>query len=335
MQFATPVYDFGKARCGEPVKYTYYFTNVGDAVLELSNVQPQCGCTTAGEFTRKVDPGQMGTIPIQFNTAAYNGQVFKTVTVTSNDKKQPTYVLQFKGVVWKPIEIIPPYPVLNLAADSASGSMTVHITNHLDTPLELYDLHNNAQNIKAELKTNEIGKNFEVTLTTVPPLSAGNTAGKFSLKTSETNMPTLDVQYWVNVPPGVTVMPPQIYLGQAPMLNASTNAVNIQNNGATPMTLSDASVDIPGVDVEIRELKAGHTFSVVFGFPAGFVLPLGMQQGSCTVRSSHPQFPLIKIPIMQAPRPAMPPIPNSQSAHAPGAQASVPSRITAPAPAIK
>ena len=335
MQFATPIYDFGKARSGVPVKYTYYFTNIGDAMLELSNVQPQCGCTTAGEFTRKVEPGETGTIPIQFNTSAYNGQVFKTVTVTSNDKKQPAFVLQLKGSVWKPIEVTPPYPVLNLAADSPSGSMTVHITNHLDEPLELYDLHNTAQHINAELKTNEIGKSFEVTLTTMPPLTAGNTSGKFSLKTSETNTPTLDVQYWVNVPPGLMVMPPQVYLTQAPLLNGMTNGVTIQNNGSTPITVSDASVDVPGVDVEIHEVKSGKTFTVMLGFPAGFVLPVGMPQGLCTLHSSHPQYPVIKIPIMQAPRPAMPPIPNAQSARAPGAQASVPSLITAPAPAVK
>ncbi len=30
IQFATPVYDFGRARAGEPVKHTYVFTNTGD-----------------------------------------------------------------------------------------------------------------------------------------------------------------------------------------------------------------------------------------------------------------------------------------------------------------
>ena len=29
MQFATPIYDFGKVKSGELVKYTYVFTNAG------------------------------------------------------------------------------------------------------------------------------------------------------------------------------------------------------------------------------------------------------------------------------------------------------------------
>ena len=30
IQFATPVYDFGRVKAGEPVKYTYVFTNTGE-----------------------------------------------------------------------------------------------------------------------------------------------------------------------------------------------------------------------------------------------------------------------------------------------------------------
>src|SRR5713101_411491 len=89
IQFATPQYDFGKAKAGEPVKYTYFFTNTGDATLVVSNVQPSCGCTTAGEWSRETAPGKTGTIPVQFNSANYSGNVFKTITVTSNDRDLP------------------------------------------------------------------------------------------------------------------------------------------------------------------------------------------------------------------------------------------------------
>ena len=73
IQFATPVYDFGRVKAGEPVKYTYVFTNTGDRLLIINSVQPGCGCTTAGEWTKQVEPGKTGSIPIQFNTAGYNG----------------------------------------------------------------------------------------------------------------------------------------------------------------------------------------------------------------------------------------------------------------------
>src|SRR5215207_9481155 len=52
--FQTPIYDFGKAKAGEPVKFNYVFTNTGTEMLIVSNVAPSCGCTTSGEWTRQV-----------------------------------------------------------------------------------------------------------------------------------------------------------------------------------------------------------------------------------------------------------------------------------------
>src|SRR5215510_16198111 len=56
IQFATPIYDFGRIKSGEAVKYTYYFTNTGDTTLKITHVQPSCGCTTAGEYSKEVEP---------------------------------------------------------------------------------------------------------------------------------------------------------------------------------------------------------------------------------------------------------------------------------------
>src|SRR6516225_6224295 len=76
IQFASPVYEFGKVQSGEVVKYSFVFTNAGDQLLEVTAVQPSCGCTTAGDWSRKVPVGQTGNVPIQFNSANFNGQVF-------------------------------------------------------------------------------------------------------------------------------------------------------------------------------------------------------------------------------------------------------------------
>ena len=107
IQFATREGDFGRVRNGEIVKYTYWFTNTGDQVLKILNVAPGCGCTTAGDWTKTVEPGKTGSIPIQFQTANFNGPVTKFITVTCDDKSQSTVVLQLKGTIWKPIDVNP------------------------------------------------------------------------------------------------------------------------------------------------------------------------------------------------------------------------------------
>ena len=129
IQFETLLHESGRAKSGDVVKYTYGFTNVGDQALELSGVQA-CGCITAN-FTRKVDPGQTGAVPISFNSAGYGGPVIKMITVTCNDRTNSRPVLQFKGTSWKPIEVVPQFAVLNLIADAPLASTTVVITNNM------------------------------------------------------------------------------------------------------------------------------------------------------------------------------------------------------------
>src|SRR5512137_53484 len=200
MQFATPIYDFGKVKSGELVKYTYVFTNVGGATLQVSNVQVTCGCTTAGEWTRRVDPGQTGSIPIQFNTGGYGGAVGKSITVTCNDTNQPAVVLQIKGNVWKPIDVMPQMAVLNVTAESPSAATTVRIVSNEEAPLALSAPESNNPAFAAELRTNQPGKEFEMVIRTVPPV-AGSMYGQITLKTSSTNLPVINVTAWANVQP--------------------------------------------------------------------------------------------------------------------------------------
>ncbi|MGH7968254.1 MAG: DUF1573 domain-containing protein [Limisphaerales bacterium] len=304
--FATPIHDFGKTKAGEPVHYSYVFTNTGDQLLEVRGVQPSCGCTTAGQWTRQVKPGDSGSIAIQFNSANFNGPVFKTITVTSNAKDQPTTVLQLKGTVWKPIEFSPPYTVLSLMPDAPSASATVRVINNMEEPLQVWDPSSNNQDFSIALRTNTPGKEYQVTISATPPLHAGNVAARITLKTSSATAPTLDIPFWANIQPALMVMPPQIMLPEAPLTTKATPSITIQNNSTNQLTLSDAVVNVPGVDVQVREINHGRTYSVGLVFPQGYANPAG-QMTELTIKSSSPRMPLIKVPIMQVAQRFQPP----------------------------
>lgn len=196
--FATPVYDFGRIKGGESVKYTFVFTNAGSAMLQVSNVHAPCGCTTAGDWTRRVEPGKTGSIPIQFNSANFNGPVAKAITATCNDSNQPTVGLQIKGNIWKPIEVTPQFAMLNVTAETPSNGTIVRIVSNEDLPLTLSAPESSHPAFATELSTNQPGKEFQLLVRTVPPLPAGNVQGQITLKTSSTNMPVIQVTAWTN-----------------------------------------------------------------------------------------------------------------------------------------
>ena len=105
IQFAETVYDFGKVKGGEVVKHSFVFTNTGSATLEIIEVKPGCGCTTAGTWDKMIEPGKTGSIPLQFNSAGFGGAVSKSATVKCNDAARSNVVLQLNGTVWKPIDL--------------------------------------------------------------------------------------------------------------------------------------------------------------------------------------------------------------------------------------
>jgi len=328
IQFATPVHDFGKASAGEAVKYDFAFTNAGNALLEITGVQPSCGCTTAGNWPRQVEPGKTGAIPIQFNSGNFSGPVVKTVTVTSNDKSQPAVMLQIRGTVWKPIDVNPQFAVLNVTTESASNATTVvRIVNNSEQPIAVSDPASNNRAFAAVLKTNQPGREFELIVKTVPPLAAGNVQGQITLKTSVPQMPVLTVTAMAVVQQLLLVTPAQILLPPGALANNYTTPISIRNNGAAPLELSEPAlsggpaspepaVSEPGVDVrrptiQIQQVEPGRLLTVMVTFPAGFEIGPG-EKAELSVKSNHPEFPVIKVPVIQPPRPApvaMPPGP--------------------------
>ena len=327
IQFATPVYDFGKVTAGDVVSYTYIFTNIGTETLTLSSVAPSCGCTTAGDWSRSVEPGKTGTIPIRFASANAAGPVGKTVTVNCNDPATPTVVLQIKGTLWQPIEVNPRYAMLNATTESPSTSVTVRITNNTEQPLIVYPPESNNKAFTAEMTTNQPGKVFEVVVKTVPPLAAGSVTGNINLKTSATNMPTISITAFVNVQPVVTVNPPSITLPAGPVAQVLPSVVTIRNTGTNALVLSEPAINVKGVDVQLKEVEPGRHFTVTLTFPVGFEIAPG-NQVELTLKSNQAQSPVLKVPVQQPIRPALPPVP----APTPAVQQPIP---LAPPPAPK
>jgi hypothetical protein len=309
IQFATPVFDFGRAKAGEPVTHDYVFTNTGDGLLIINAVQPGCGCTTAGEWTKQVEPDKTGTIPIRFNTAAYNGTVIKTISVTCNITNRPPMVaLQLKGTVYKPYEFNPPFPVLNVPPDAETASMIVTITNHTEEPLMLSSPQSNNRVVSAELETNTPGRGYRLKVLVAPPLPSGSVQAMVNLRSSWTNTPVVTVPVLVNIQPAIMVIPTYLTLAAGPLANAVTNSVTIRNQSTNSLVLSDPAINVPGAAVEIKELQPGRSFAAMVAFPPGCQLPLG-RQAEVTIKSSNPKYPVVKVPVLQMPHPAQPRVP--------------------------
>jgi len=101
ISFRENVHDFGTVNEGVKVGYTFDFENKGAGVLEIKSVNPSCGCTAAMLSNNTLQPGEKGTIKIEFDTANRSGKTSKTISVISNDPEEPAKTLIFTADVIK------------------------------------------------------------------------------------------------------------------------------------------------------------------------------------------------------------------------------------------
>jgi hypothetical protein len=101
------MHDFGAVWVGPPLKHSYKIKNEGDAPLDISKVRPSCGCTVAGDYPKKLDPGQEGEFPFSMMSTKLRGPFEKGITISSNDPVTPELRLKLRGEVKRYVEVIP------------------------------------------------------------------------------------------------------------------------------------------------------------------------------------------------------------------------------------
>lgn len=327
ISFQNKEFDFGRVPQGQVLKMEFVFTNTGSSTLEVQDVRPGCGCTTAGVWSRTVEPGKTGSIPIQFSTANFGGRVSKPVTVTCNDPTQPNVSLHINGEIWRAIDIQPNFVYFNAADPETNETRIARIINNMPDDLKITDVTSTNRMFAVELKEVRPGKEFELRVTTVPPLEGINPQTSITAKTSSTNVPELKLTAMAMVAPPVVATPLTVMLPAGPLSGASQYVVTVRNNRpATPIAITNATVNLTNVTVKVTEAQPGQVFNVLLGFPQGYELGPG-QMGRLTIATTHPKVPSLNVNVVQfagnaTPRPnrasALPP-PQAANAHPPAA----------------
>jgi len=88
-----------------------------------------------------------------------------------------------------------------------------------------------------------------------------------------------------------------------PILSARSPLPALRDLSANTLTLSDATTSAKDVQIKLNEANPGRLFTATLTFPQGYELPPG-EQAVFTVKTSNPQFSVVKVPITQMQRPS-------------------------------
>lgn len=97
--FTSDTLNFGTAKEGEIVKFSFEFKNTGKDNLIIHKTKASCGCTASTPEKTILKNGEISKINVEFNTDGKKGEQRKTITVISNDPVNPVITLNIKGKV--------------------------------------------------------------------------------------------------------------------------------------------------------------------------------------------------------------------------------------------
>jgi hypothetical protein len=285
------------------VHHDFVVTNTGNAPLEIRHVRLSCGCTTVSNWTKRVESGMTGKIPMQFDTTSLPEDVSKWLQVVSNDPTNPITTIEFKATVWKPLVVMPTSVIVNFGDESTTNPIgKVYLTNTTDQPMELAVARVGNPSFRAEIKSIVPGKVFklEVGASTWP--KGTNLSFPVILSTTSTNVPEIVVKATAIIPPPITVSPARLLVPPEVPSEPKHLEISIKNNTPEQLSLSSPRINnLPGVEARLEELVPGRRFKAVVTFPAGFQMRTNPPVAYLELKTSDTNRPSLFFPILPAP----------------------------------
>lgn len=89
LKFMEKNLDLGVVEQGETAKKVFQIKNIGDADLEVRDIETSCGCTAAIIDNKVIPSGEAANLEVSIDTSGKRNAIEKTITITTNEAEQP------------------------------------------------------------------------------------------------------------------------------------------------------------------------------------------------------------------------------------------------------
>ncbi len=97
--FEPTTFDFGDMKQGDKKSHTFMLKNSGKTDLIIRRVRSSCGCTAVAPSKSTISPGETAPVEVTFDSRGKRGRQSKSITVITNDPKNPTTTLRISSNV--------------------------------------------------------------------------------------------------------------------------------------------------------------------------------------------------------------------------------------------
>jgi len=299
-------YDFGTMKQQESRTTQVMVTNQGAAQLVIDEVNADCGCTVPTLTTKVLGPGESTPIEIRFDSKKFNGNVFKTVRVHSNDPLNPVVDIILSAKVLTPLIIDPTSQRVGFTRSLQGQERTSRVTF---TATEIENLEISADRTRKglfEVKvTNDLDGNPQ--MAAIDVLMTGDTPpGKHRdavrVNTNIEEMPTIDLEISAWVLQTLLTSPEQVNFRYKSAFKQDVRVSPAERD--TEYKVTGAEIDLPEITVTVSEtIPNKETLVRLEGSPIApddprAVAANGRIKGTLTIFTDREDVPELKVSVV-------------------------------------
>ena len=297
------VKDVGTVPKGEKIVHDFMIRNDGDAVLEILNIQPACGCTVA-EFDKTIAPGKTGKVHAVVDTSTFGGPIAKGLSVFTNDPATPQIELTVRAKVEPYIAVKPGYArYVTVQGEPIEGDITQTLFATDGSAMDIVGVDSpwpylkvSFREAKAEERLPDVeGKQWRVEMKLGNDAKVGPLAEYVTVRTNHPKQKVVQIPVTGFVRPVVAVTPQVADFGTLEIKDATQKVLNVRNFATEPIKVTGVEENIPGIDVKLQPLNEGREYQVQLTLNPS--LPKGNFDGKITIRTDSAKVPVLEVPL--------------------------------------
>lgn len=298
-----PIKDVGTVPKGEKIVQDFVIRNDGDAVLEITNIQPACGCTVA-EYDKSIAPGKTGRVHASVDTSTFNGAIAKGLTVFSNDPATPELELTVRAKVEPYISIKPGYArYVTVQGEPVEGDITQTLWASDGGSMDITGVDSPWPYLKVtyrEAKPEERlpdakGKQWRVEMKLSNDAKVGPLADYVTVHTNHPKQKIVQIPVTGFVRPTIAVTPQVADFGTIELKEPMKKVINIRNFATEPIKVTGVEETVKGIEAKLEPLNDGREYQVQLTLSPE--LAKGSFEGKLTIRTDSAKVPVLEVPL--------------------------------------
>jgi hypothetical protein len=301
---AEPVKDVGTVPKGEKIVHDFMIKNEGDADLQITNVQPACGCTVA-DFDKVIKPGATGKVHAVIDSSTFNGPISKGVSVFTNDPDHPQIELTVHAKIEPYISVKPGYArYITVQGEPQEGNIvqtlwapdgTAWDITSADSPYPYLAV--TFHEAKPEERLSEAkGKQWKVEMKLSNNAKVGPLADYVTVHTTHPKQKVVQIPVSGFVRPVIAVTPPTADFGNIELKEPLKRSLDIRNFATEPIKVTSIDSSLPkGFETKLEPITEGREYQLRVVVNPG--LPKGPFTGKVTIHTDSPKVPTLEVEL--------------------------------------